>query len=250
MKPAPEKLDRAGDPTHEDMHVHSTFSDGENAVVDNLSVASRLGLGRIMCVDHVRRDTAWLPDFVAEVERLRPQFPNMSVLIGVEAKILNASGDLDLPTDRAGVDFIHAADHQVPWNDGCLSPRAMAKHLVDGDVTPEEVIANLLLAMHGAMDRHSNLIFSHPFSALPKMGLRESQISDHDLVSLGQRAVATGATFELSESWRCPGLHAVRLLRKVGVRFVVSTDSHSCKRIGDYSGYCTPLIKELGALNA
>ncbi len=38
----------------QDMHVHSTFSDGRDTIEDNVAEAERLGLLELTCVDHVR----------------------------------------------------------------------------------------------------------------------------------------------------------------------------------------------------
>jgi putative hydrolase len=53
----------------EDYHVHSTFSDGVSTVAENVQAARQRGLRTLCLVDHVRRDSAWVPDFVTAVER-------------------------------------------------------------------------------------------------------------------------------------------------------------------------------------
>ena len=81
----------------EDFHVHSTFSDdGASTLAENVRAARRRGLRTVCLVDHVRRDTRWLPEFVAAVDQYRGE-PGLRVLAGVEAKILDAAGHLDLP---------------------------------------------------------------------------------------------------------------------------------------------------------
>jgi putative hydrolase len=234
-----------GDPLYEDMHVHSTFSDGQNSVLENLEAASRAGLRRILCVDHVRKSSDWLPSFVGEVNRLRPQFPDLEILVGVEAKMLNAAGELDLPDDRSGIDYIHAADHQVPLHTQGFSPRVIAEQLALGTLTSEFVIQSILAAMHGCIRTYSTLIFSHPFSVLPKLGLNEAQVSESDLLHLGSAASKSGALFELSEAWRCPSERVVKCLLQAGAGFVVSTDSHASAKIGRYQNYCVPLLQRL-----
>jgi histidinol phosphatase-like PHP family hydrolase len=47
----------------EDYHVHSTFSDGESSIVQNVRAARERGLRTLCLVDHVRRGTEWLPEF-------------------------------------------------------------------------------------------------------------------------------------------------------------------------------------------
>jgi putative hydrolase len=55
----------------EDFHVHSTFSDGASTLAENVRVARERRLRTLCLVDHVRADTAWLPDFVRAVAPYR-----------------------------------------------------------------------------------------------------------------------------------------------------------------------------------
>ena len=54
----------------QDMHVHSTFSDGRDTIEANVEEAEALGLTQLTCVDHVRVDTEWVPEFLAAVALL------------------------------------------------------------------------------------------------------------------------------------------------------------------------------------
>ncbi|MFT7583509.1 MAG: putative metal-dependent phosphoesterase TrpH, partial [Myxococcota bacterium] len=47
----------------EDMHVHSTWSDGKDTLEANIAMAGQRGLRRLACVDHVRADTSWVGAF-------------------------------------------------------------------------------------------------------------------------------------------------------------------------------------------
>jgi putative hydrolase len=240
---------KIGDPRVEDMHVHSTFSDGADSIEEIAQMAIKRGLSRILCVDHVRRDTSWLPQFASEVARQRAQFPNLEILLGVEAKMLDDSGTLDLPNDLSKVDFIQAADHQVPFGAECFSPHVFKQRIETGEIEADRVLRSLLRAMHGVMARYKNVIFSHPFSVLPKMGLRESMLHAESLRALAIHSEKTGALFEISESWKCPSERVILCLRQHGARFVVSTDSHEKERIGRYSDYCEPLLRTMGPFN-
>src|ERR1700733_10082412 len=75
----------------QDFHVHSTFSDGASTLAENVAAARDRELRTLCLVDHVRRDTAWVPEFVAAVGQYRHQ-PGLRVLAGVEAKILDPPG--------------------------------------------------------------------------------------------------------------------------------------------------------------
>jgi putative hydrolase len=124
----------------EDHHVHSTFSDDAvSTVADNLRAARDRGLRVICLADHVRQGSPWVPDFVAAVRELRPA-PDIEVLAGVEAKILNAEGELDLPPSLRGVDRVLIADHQYPGDHGPVRPQDMRDALERRQCSAADVI--------------------------------------------------------------------------------------------------------------
>ena len=99
-----------------DMHVHSTFSDGRDRIEDNIAECEELGLTALGCVDHVRVDTDWVPDYVAAVGRLRSETA-VQLRCGIEAKLLDTTGALDLPTE------ITASTRSTPPTTRCRWPR-------------------------------------------------------------------------------------------------------------------------------
>ena len=77
-----------------DHHVHSTFSDDAvSTLAENVAAASAAGLATVRLVDHVRRSTPWVPDYLAAVRSL--QVPDgLTVLTGVAVSYTH----LTLPT--------------------------------------------------------------------------------------------------------------------------------------------------------
>ena len=220
------------DLTH-DAHVHSTFSDGKHDVETNIGAAHAHGLASIGLVDHVRSDTTWLPDYVAAVRQSGKRAP-VAVTCGVEAKILDPTGALDLPASLHGVDEILVADHQVPIGDGCDHPSRIRRFLETGHLEAAEVIGPLLEATARAAERYDAVIIAHLFSVLPKMGLDETAVCDDDIGVLGRRLAAAGARVEISERWQCPSPRVAAILAGEGVELIASTDSHRKETIGIY----------------
>lgn len=218
----------------EDMHVHSTFSDGRDSVRDNLEAAHRRGLRRLTCVDHVRLDSDYVPQLVAEVRQLRSQTP-IELYVGVEAKILDGSGLLDVPPLLPGVDFIYAADHQFPLGDRCYKPVEIRHRLRAGELSAEEVTRALVRATIAAMLRHSQVVLAHLFSVLPKVGIAEDSVPINLLRDLAEVAHLRHASVEIDERWRCPGVRTLRAFRAAEVPIFASTDSHAKEDIGVYS---------------
>lgn len=219
----------------EDFHVHSTFSDDAVSTVgENVMAARERGLHAICLVDHVRRGTAWVPEFLAAVHALRP-VPGLEVLAGVEAKILDRAGTLDLPEGIEGIDVVLIADHQFPSEHGPVHPQYMREALASGDVTEAAVADGLIEATANAVQMTERPQLAHLFSILAKMGMDESAIGDQAIGHLARQARLAGARLEVNEKWACPSARTVRAFAVVGVPLVASTDSHDCRDIGVYT---------------
>jgi putative hydrolase len=223
-------------PLDEDHHVHSNISnDAVSTLAENVDAARQRGLRAICLAEHVRRDSVWVPDFLSAVDALRP-VPGLDVLAGLEAKILDLSGRLDLPAGIDGADVVLIADHQFPADIGPVHPREMRDTIATGLVTAEEVIGCLVDATAAALQRaKARPQLAHLFSILPKMGLDESVVPDGALRHLARRARLADALLEVNEKWGCPSARTVRAFAAAGVQLVPSTDSHDCLDIGIYA---------------
>jgi len=218
----------------EDYHVHSTFSDGASTLAENVQAATERGLSTLCLVDHVRRDTTWVPDFAAAVRRYRQQ-PGLRVLAGVEAKILDASGRLDVPPDLArceDIDLVLIADHQFPADDGPVHPDQVRAAISGGRMTSAEAIERLCLATANAL--RPGALLAHLFSLLPKIGLDEAMVPSSLLEDLGAKVASAGVLVEVNEKWSCPSARTVTALADAGVSLVAGSDSHHRRAVGVY----------------
>jgi putative hydrolase len=218
----------------EDFHVHSTFSDGASTVAENVQAARERGLRTLCLVDHVRRDTTWLPAFAAAVRPYRHQ-AGLRVLAGVEAKILDSSGQLDIPPDLArcrGIDLVLIADHQFPADDGPVHPDEVRAAISRGSMTSAEAIERLCLATANAL--RPGTLLAHLFSLLPKIGLDEATVPATLLGELAAKAARAGVLVEVNEKWSCPSARTVAALAGAGVSLVAGSDSHHRRDVGVY----------------
>jgi len=234
-----------------DYHVHSTFSDdAESTLAENLVAAADRGLTHIRLVEHVRRSTTWLPDFVAALAgEERPE--GLVVHNGVEAKLLDAAGSLDVPEDLAGIETILIADHQFPGPEGPWSPEETRRRL-DGGLAVGEALDMLIGALVAAMEAtgaagsNQSAQLAHCFSILPKIGLDEDQLSDGQLARWASAAATTGTLVEVNEKWACPGPRALEAAVAADVTLVAATDSHVATDVGRYRRVAE-LIGQVGA---
>jgi putative hydrolase len=212
-----------------DYHVHSTFSDDAVSTIgENIAAAHSRGLTTLRLVDHVRASTTWVPDYLTAV-RAEPTL-GLRVLTGVETKLLDSAGRLDLPPGLPPLDAILIADHQFPGPDRSWTPaETIEKGLAAAD------LADLLITAYvNAMARVDNGQLAHPFSILPKIGLSEDDLSDEHLREWATSAASTGSLIEINEKWGCPGPRALRAALAAGATLVASTDSHQATDVGRY----------------
>lgn len=229
----------------QDMQVHSTFSDGRDTIEDNVAEAEAFGLVEMTCVDHVRADTDWVPEYVAAVAALGTE-TSLALHCGIEAKLLDTRGTLDLPPGGLhGVDWIYAADHQVPMDDGVHHPDEVREGIEAGRYDPVEVALGLVTATRNCLPRHpGKIVIAHIFSILPKLGIREADVPAAAIAELADVTHATGNRIEVNERYRTPSAATLRPFVQRGVPLLMSTDSHRRETIGRYD-HCLDVVGEL-----
>jgi len=217
-----------------DHHVHSTFSDDAvSTPEENVAAAHAVGLRELRLVDHVRQSTTWVPDYVRAMRALVVP-DGMEVHTGVEAKILDRDGTLDIPRLPDGVDRILIADHQFPATEGPLGPTEMRRR-IDAGWAITDVLDDYVSALIAVMRRYPGNQLAHCFSLLPKVGIEESAVGEERLRAWAEAARATGTVVEVNEKWACPAPAALAAARAAGVELVAATDSHVAADVGQYS---------------
>ncbi len=196
-----------------DHHVHSTFSDDAvSTLAQNVDAAVAAGLTTLRLVDHVRQSTTWVPEYLAAVRALRVP-DGLTVLSGVEAKILDAAGSLDIPVLPEGIDRILIADHQFPGTDGLPRPLDRARSDRRG-VGPGRRAGSVRRRAHRDHASVPGNQLAHCFSILPKIGLSEprSRPGAHAGVGASPRRRPTPWSRSL-RSGGAPGVEALSALR-------------------------------------
>ena len=225
------------------MHVYSTFSDGKNTIGENVAEAERMGLTELACVDHVRRDTKWVPAYVAAVRASRKQTP-IVLRCAVEAKILDIYGCLDLPAELDGIDAVYVASHQAPSPDGPMNPRSTRERIEAGELDPQMVLRWVVRGTAAALRRREHLVIAHLFSVLPRLGLEERDVSPELVDSLAIAAAESGARIVVDEHRKCPAASTLRPFLLHGVPLLLGSGSHGGEKVGRYD-HCASVVHEL-----
>ncbi len=216
----------------QDFHTHTTFSDGSDTPEAMIQAAVAAGITTLGICDHVRSSTDWVPQYVETIRRLRADAP-IDVRCGVEAKMLDTHGNLDLPENLFGVEYVAIADHRVPTPYGPALPEQIRRRMdagALGEIDVFELIVEATAAAAAASPAQP--IIAHLFSILPKLGMREDDIPLSLVNVLVRRLRRAHAWVEINEKWKCPGRDIADRLARGGVQLVAGSDSHAAADLG------------------
>lgn len=217
-----------------DIHTHTTFSHGKGSIEDNVKVAQSKGLSVIGIADHgpghvfygiKRKD---IPVMRKEIERLQPLYPDIKILLGVEANIINPSGRLDIADkETEGLDYILAGYHYGIFGE---KPLAAAKiHLCN-------LAAEKFDKSRGSKLKNVNteLIIKALYENKIKVLTHPGDKGPFDLMAIAKACEDTGTMMEISTWHEAPVTAELSRLASTDVRFIISSDAHSPRRVGTF----------------
>ena len=214
-----------------DYHVHSTFSDDAvSTLAENIAAAESKKLDTVRLIDHVRASTTWVPEFLAAVaaEEIPEQ---LEVLTGVEAKMMDVTGRLDIPADLGDLTVV-IADHQFPGLDGPWSPDETKQRLAS-DLSADDAMQLLFDAYFAAMRGRPGSQLAHPFSIVDKIGLGRMDATTDQAAEFVAVAVETNTLVEVNQKWGVSRVLPLRQLLAVD-RIVMASDAHVASDVGRY----------------
>ena len=199
-----------------DLHMHTTATDGRDALEAMADAAQRLGYEYIAITDHSKAmamanglDEHRALEHAGRVRALNGRYEGLTLLAGIECDIL-ADGTLDLSHDcLAQLDWVVASVHS---------------HFGQGE---EQMTDRMLRALECPWVD----VLGHPTGRL-LLKREPSRVNvDRVTAAAARHGVAIeinaqAARLDLSDT------HA-RMARERGVRLVISTDAHSVKALGN-----------------
>lgn len=200
-----------------DLHVHSTYTDGQNTIREMAEAARKAGLSYIAITDHSRRlrmvhglDPKRLHAEMDEIETLREKNLGVEILKGIECDILE-DGKLDLPDGvLSRLDLVIGAVH--------------SKFNLSRAEQTERILR--------AMDHPHFTILAHPSGRL--MGTREPY--DVDMSRIIRAAAKRRCFLELNADPERLDLKDIycREAKDEGVLIAIGSDSHRIKGFDNF----------------
>lgn len=216
-----------------DYHTHTIYSHGRGTVYENVKAAADLGLCEVAITDHGPanllgvgvRAPETLNAVAQDVRAVGKAFPEIRVLAGVEANIVSADGDLDVPEDiLSGLDIVLAGLH---WLVRAATPRDMLMIVAGNAISrrlgfgSKRMLEYNTQAVVNAVMRHRIDIVTHPGLRLPI-----------DTRALARACAQRGTLMEINASHDHTTPRHLRVAEEENAQFVLSSDAHSPSEVG------------------
>jgi putative hydrolase len=230
-----------------DHHAPSMFSGGSGTVDQNVRAAEDAGLARLVVVDRVTGGTDWLAAHRAVVRRAAAR-TDLVVSRGLETAILDTAGELELPADLTGVDFLAVTEHGFPLRAGPSAAVDVRMLLATGVLDPTQALELLVNASVRALHRAAEWaqpVLARPFGLLAEVGINEDLLTGDLLRELAEGCLATGSAVAINERWRCPSVRVAATLAAAGVPLVAGSGARHPDGIGRWD-----YVREIAAVLA
>ncbi|NLM53268.1 MAG: PHP domain-containing protein [Firmicutes bacterium] len=217
-----------------DYHTHTTYSHGKGRIEENVQAAIRRGLKSIGITDHgpghffigVKGEEAFR-SMQAEIRRLRAKYPQIEILFGVEANIVDVDGTIDVPEAiLPELDILLVGYHKLVKPQSLAALKVGAKNFLSGWLgkTTQALRDINTKAICAAVRRYPVMAVTHP-------GLQ----IDIDTLALANICAECGTLMEINSSYAEKLDDYVKTALTTGVNFVINSDAHTPERVGDFT---------------
>ncbi len=211
-----------------DYHTHTTFSHGKGSIEDNVVVALEKGLKGLAISDHgpghwtygiQRKNISVMRE---EIERLKPLYPDLDLYLSVEANIVDQGNGLDLTEqEKADFDFIHAGFHY-----GVSKCYSFSNFLQDKGMplNREKLREKNTQMVIKAIEQNHIKILTHPGDKGP-----------FDINEIAKVCEREQVWMEINNRHHHLTKEEIKTAMKHDVVFVISSDAHHPKNVGNFS---------------
>ncbi len=225
-----------------DYHIHTTYSDGVNSIEGIAQTAIALGLKQIAITDHgfsnkyMSLTPRKFSKEVKELQKVRTSYPQIDILQGIEANIIDTNGTVDLNYEQMDkLDILVAGFHRFADSTGY---RQYVKYIMyNGFISkvfkPSDNIINR------NTEAYIRAIAHYPIDVL-------AHINEHakvDAHAVCEVAAEYGTIIELNVRHMDLIEESIEEMLKTQCKFIVNSDAHKPEKIGKLEAIL-PLIEK------
>ncbi len=220
-----------------DHHTHTVYSHGKGSIEDNVRVASEKGLESIAITDHGPGHLTYginhekIPQMRREIARLREKYPNVRVLLGVEANTVRTWPYLDVE-DTASFDILLAGYHFGILKAGMVPNYISNRTGLFRSDTSSLMVKNTDMILNALYNNHIDIL-THPGDKGP-----------FDIRDIARACEDTGTMVEINAKHKHLTVEEIKIAAGFDVKFIIGSDAHIPEKVGDFE---EPLARALEA---
>lgn len=216
------------DYTHTDKHIHSNWTDGKGSILQIAKKADETGLICIAITEHVRANSTYFSNYIDEIRQVNKKF-RVKILTGLEARVCNFSGNIDVPRGALNKAQIKIASvHRFSMGNRLYYPEQFDKRIC------QEI--ELELSVSALKKRRFNVL-GHPGGM--SLGVYKefpTSFFEEIIIQCKKNEIA----FELNSRYHSPVLKYLKPLLKKHNPFVsIGSDAHRVQEVGK----CVNILK-------
>jgi len=215
-----------------DYHMHTKLSgDSKNELEAIVKKAIEIGLTEIAITDHgpahngygIKREQ--YPVLRAEIDRLNEKYPQINILLGLEANLLGTDGEIDIDENMWKIiDWVNAGYHF-----GSNLRKDYKLHLYNAlskvSKRYHDKVKKLnTISMVNALRKNKINMLTHPGAKGPI-----------DIDQVAKAAAESGTVLEINNSHGHLTVEEIKIAMKYPVKFAVCSDAHEIENIGNVS---------------
>jgi putative hydrolase len=216
-----------------DYHTHTTYSHGLGSIEDNVKAAIKMGLTELAISDHgpghmgfgIKRSK--YKEMRDTIDELNIKYPDIKILLGLEANILDIEGNIDVDDHILELNDILLAGYHFGSKPTKLF-RDMHMHYLNYRSGKLKDLSKLkeinTVSIINAINKYKIDLITHPGSKGPV-----------DIIRIGEAAVKRGTALEINSSHGHLSVEELREAIKVdGLEFMINSDAHNEGDIGNF----------------
>lgn len=216
-----------------DYHTHTTYSHGLGSIEDNVKAAIKMGLSELAISDHgpghmgfgIKRSK--YQEMRNVIDDLNQKYPDIKILLGLEANILDIEGNLDVDEHILELNDILLAGYHFGSKPTRLV-RDMHMHYLNYRSAKLKDLRKLeeinTMSIINAMSKYDIDLITHPGAKGPV-----------DIKRIGEAGVKYGTALEINSSHGHLTVEELKIAMTVdGLEFMISSDAHKADDIGNF----------------